>query len=122
MPIEYLEGFDDYGQGINQDNYRKLGGRLIMNTTKDVNDQSNQDATAKSIRIYDDSNHPHYGPARRLWVVMAQLDLLKYDSEIKDKFDGMNWDEILSKELTDRSYLTEAQAQCGLLHFILNGI
>lgn len=27
-------------------------------------------------RIFDDPNHPQYGPVRRLWVVFAQLDLL----------------------------------------------
>lgn len=28
-------------------------------------------------RIFDDPNHPQYGPVRRLWVILAQLDLLE---------------------------------------------
>lgn len=27
-------------------------------------------------RLFDDPNHKHYGPIRRLWIMLAQLDLL----------------------------------------------
>jgi len=28
------------------------------------------------MRIFDNPNHPHYGPVRRMWIVLVQLDLL----------------------------------------------
>lgn len=27
-------------------------------------------------RIFDDPTHPQYGPVRRLWIILVQLDLL----------------------------------------------
>lgn len=28
------------------------------------------------MRIFDNPNHPQYGPVRRMWVILAQLDVL----------------------------------------------
>lgn len=41
-------------------------------------------------RIFDDPNHQHYGPVRRLWVILVQLNLL----EDAESYGGVvPWDE-----------------------------
>jgi len=29
------------------------------------------------MNIYDNPNHPQYGPVRRMWMIFTQLDLLR---------------------------------------------
>lgn len=43
------------------------------------------------MRIFDNPNHPQYGPVRRMWVVLAQLDLL-VAAEAWGERHGMTWD------------------------------
>lgn len=50
--------------------------------------------------IHENPNHPHYGPARRLWIMLAQLDLLTAaDKAVADQGQGGRWDDVLSKLL-----------------------
>lgn len=47
------------------------------------------------MRVFDDANHPAYGPVRRLWKVLAQLDLNKYDVAYRQEWDT-HWDECVA--------------------------
>lgn len=43
-------------------------------------------------RIYDNPDHPNYGPIRRMWVILAQLDML----DIVVKHPAGTWDQWYS--------------------------
>jgi len=43
------------------------------------------------VRIYDNPEHPQYGPVRRLWVVLTQLDMLEDAERHRPKFEPQ-WD------------------------------
>ena len=45
------------------------------------------------MRVYDQPNHPHYGPVRRCWVILAGLfpDLAKLDTEYRWEWHS-DWD------------------------------
>lgn len=47
-------------------------------------------------RIYDNPNHPQYGPVRRMWVVLSQLDLLEAAERFATER-GDNWDDYLAR-------------------------
>lgn len=64
------------------------------------------------MRIYDNPNHPHYGPARRLWVILAQLDLLETAEATLFK-KKRKWDEQLAKMLDKDN--AEPSAQVAVL-------
>ena len=51
-------------------------------------------------RIYDDPNHPHYGPVRRQWVIFAGLGLLGIDEAYFAEW-GIRWDAHLAHHLDD---------------------
>lgn len=63
-------------------------------------------------RIFDDPNHPQYGPVRRLWVILAQLDLL-VSAEVMPS----PWDQRLAS-LIERG-MDEAPAQRKTLRLIM---
>lgn len=68
------------------------------------------------MRIFDNPNHPHYGPVRRLWVILAQLGLLEYAETYMDSF-GRSWDQALDWLLSlDQE---ESHAQRAVLFRIL---
>jgi hypothetical protein len=51
------------------------------------------------MRIFDNPNHPQYGPVRRMWVVLAQLDLLTAAERYSEHYledGGLSWDENLA--------------------------
>lgn len=63
------------------------------------------------MRIWEQPNHKHYGPVRRLWIMMAQLDTL----EPADRaWPGVPWDTALCNLLGHG--LTEAKAQQTILY------
>lgn len=51
-------------------------------------------------RVFDDPDHPQYGPVRRLWVVMAQLDMLDA-AERWSQHKGRNWDQAVAFDIAD---------------------
>lgn len=53
-------------------------------------------------RVYDDPNHPYYGPARRCWVILVGLfsDLTALDESYQQE-GGWAWDEHLAYDLTN---------------------
>lgn len=69
------------------------------------------------MRIFDNPNHPHYGPVRRMWIVLVQLDLLTSAEAYMDRF-GRNWDEALVS-LLERYQMQESAAQRSVLRTIL---
>lgn len=69
------------------------------------------------MRIFDNPNHPQYGPVRRMWIILAQLDLLT-DAEHLDL--RWPWDQSLAHTI-DEGYADEATAQRQLLRKILGG-
>lgn len=71
------------------------------------------------MRIFDNPNHPHYGPVRRLWVVLIQLDMLA-DAEAAYPDSGATWDAALSRMLTDWLHMSESQHQRYILEYIFH--
>lgn len=73
-------------------------------------------------RIFDDANHPHYGPVRRMWVMLAGLKLLEYADESVGVSGDNNlhdsWDFCLSTML--RLGRDEVDVTRGLLWVILD--
>ena len=69
------------------------------------------------MRIFDNPNHPQYGPVRRMWVVLAQLDMLETAEEWGNRH-GIPWDAALADLVPDRS---ESPAQRWLLRHIMKG-
>jgi len=68
------------------------------------------------MRIYDNPNHPQYGPVRRLWVMLAQLDLLAV-AETFITARGSSWDQHLARLI--RMGLSESYSQRMLLSMII---
>lgn len=70
-------------------------------------------------RIFDDPSHPEYGPVRRMWVILMQLDMLA-DAERYSRWSinqgGLAWDSNLASMVRQRS---EARAQRAMLLTIL---
>lgn len=64
------------------------------------------------MRIFDNPNHPQYGPVRRMWVIFAQLDLL---AEADRRVRG--WDERLAVWV--QNGMGEAPSQRAMLRHIL---
>lgn len=73
-------------------------------------------------RIYDDPNHPQYGPIRRTWVVLAQLDLLnaaeRYSRYYVEK-GGMAWDANLAGAFA--AGRREGHVQRSFIYTLLEG-
>lgn len=72
---------------------------------------------AASMRIFENPNHPYYGPVRRLWVILVQLDLLKAAGTIMTKR-GDLWDDHLVRLM--KIGLSESYAQRILLTMIID--
>jgi hypothetical protein len=68
------------------------------------------------MRIFDSPNHPQYGPVRRMWVVLTQLDLLTAAEKVMTGR-GDDWDHHLSRLI--RIGLSESYAQRIVLGMIL---
>lgn len=71
-------------------------------------------------RIFDDPNHPQYGPVRRMWVVLVQLDLLNA-AERYGTYRRMPWDEMLAGQLLARPTVRESIHQRGIIGILLEG-
>lgn len=73
------------------------------------------------MRIYDNPIHPQYGPVRRLWVVLTQLDMLPHAARY-DSFSGRNgyrlWDERIAEDVA--CGLVESDAQRKLVSTLLH--
>lgn len=67
------------------------------------------------MRIFDNPNHEHYGPVRRLWIMLAQLDLL---DTAERRPTVAPWDETLSRWLSNG--LGEAPAQRAMLDYLIS--
>lgn len=72
--------------------------------------------TAK--RIFNDPDHPQYGPVRRMWVILAQLGMLKA-AERYSRHYGLRWDILLAAEVRARK--TEDEAQRAMLLRLMEG-
>lgn len=57
------------------------------------------------MRIFDNPNHPQYGPVRRCWIVMVQLDLLgqdaAYEAEHRTTWDACMADAIANHDIAE---------------------
>lgn len=63
------------------------------------------------MRIFDNPNHPQYGPVRRMWIMLVQLDLLD-QVEAGVAFRDEPWDERLARLAQTQG---ERSAQRGIL-------
>ena len=72
--------------------------------------------TAK--RIFNDPDHPQYGPVRRMWVILVQLDMLNA-AERYGRHYRLPWDEFLAANV--RGALTEEVAQRDMLYRLMEG-
>lgn len=74
------------------------------------------------MRIFDNPKHHNYGPVRRLWVILTQLDLLQYSEAYKKMF-LMHWDDFLTELMspTQEGQYSEVEAQREVLqHFLVD--
>jgi hypothetical protein len=75
------------------------------------------------MRIFDNPNHPHYGPVRRLWVVLMQLDLLeaaeRWSDHAVETGAGWRWDEWLAQLMAENPHVKESAYQKRLLHTLI---
>lgn len=69
-------------------------------------------------RVFDDPNHRHYGPIRRMWVVLAQLCLLE-DADLSGPPDNPTWDIHMAAMLTDHPAIPESTHQVVFLHNLM---
>lgn len=71
-------------------------------------------------RIFDNPDHPQYGPVRRMWVILAQLDMLE-DAERYSLWSvttgGLPWDGTLADRVQKQH--GEARSQRAMLLTIL---
>jgi len=65
----------------------------------------------RSYRIIDHPNHPSYGPIRRMWVILIQLDLIKNEDWFEE-FHGLDWETMLCAGL---KRLSESKAQQDII-------
>lgn len=68
-------------------------------------------------RVFDNPNHPQYGPVRRMWIILAQLDLLTDAEHLELR---KPWDQAIAFSIGE-GYMSEAAAQRQLLRKILGG-
>ncbi|MBS7671429.1 hypothetical protein [Croceicoccus gelatinilyticus] len=70
-----------------------------------------------ALPIYDQPNHPDYGPVRRLHVILLQIfadkDMAAIESELNDLL-GTHWTLAMSDLIKDR---TEAKAARFILRY-----
>jgi len=59
-------------------------------------------------RIYDNPNHPHYGPVRRTWVILVGLDVLDFDA-VYHQIYRHDWDARIAQWMDEG--LTEGQVK-----------
>lgn len=71
--------------------------------------------TAK--RIFDDPDHPQYGPVRRMWVVLVQLDMLDA-AERWSKHNPLTWDKLVAANCNHHG---EAPSQRMFIATLLEG-
>lgn len=69
------------------------------------------------MRVYDNPNHPHYGPACRQWVIFAGLGCLEAEYAYFKEW-GINWDVHLVK--TIESGFTEEKALRRITYHMLD--
>lgn len=75
-------------------------------------------------RIYDDPKHPQYGPVRRMWVILAQLDLLESAerfSEHHTSQGGATWDETVAANCRQYPDINESAVQRALIYTLMEG-
>lgn len=73
-------------------------------------------------RIYDNPRHPQYGPVRRMWVVLAQLDMLNAAERYSRHYTfagGFAWDANLAGMVANGT--PESVAQRHFIGTLLEG-
>jgi hypothetical protein len=77
------------------------------------------------MRIFDNPNHPQYGPVRRMWIVLVQLDLLtaaeRWSDHQKTAGNGHAWDSFLSGLVENNPQIPESASQRLLVGILLEG-
>ncbi len=71
-------------------------------------------------RIFDNPNHPQYGPVRRMWVILVQLDLLDA-AERWGNHRIVPWDEWLATMLDNNKHVKESAYQRALILMLGEG-
>ena len=77
-----------------------------------------------SCRVFDDPNHPQYGPIRRAWVVLVQLDLL--DAAERMSAHGvsrglMTWDACMARSIAENPHVRESRWQRAFIYQLMEG-
>lgn len=78
------------------------------------------------MKIFDNPNHNRYGPVRRMWVVLTQLDLITAAERWSDwqrqqgSFGG-SWDMFLAGSMDANPAIPEAAHQRFLIGILLEG-
>ncbi len=68
-------------------------------------------------RVSDTPGHPYYGPVRRMWVIMAQLDLLRV-GDVWVNARGDDWEKALIRIM--KCGLSESYAQRAVLSHLIS--
>jgi hypothetical protein len=71
-------------------------------------------------RIFDEPNHPQYGPVRRMWVVLVQLDMLNA-AERWSAHHNCPWDESLALQIEHHPHVKESAYQRAMIGNLLEG-
>lgn len=74
----------------------------------------------KMPRIYDQPNHPQYGPVRRLWVVLVQLGMLEAAERWSAAHD-CPWDESLAIQIEHHPHVPESHYQRAAIYGLMEG-
>jgi len=73
------------------------------------------------MRIFDNPNHPQYGPVRRLWIILVQLDLLEAAERFVARRSAKpgQWDYVISLQIAAGE--NESAVQREFLYDIIEG-
>lgn len=69
------------------------------------------------MRIFDNPNHPAYGPVRRMWIILVQLDLLGSAEHYRSLGGNVTWDEAIAHRVARG--MPESTAQRQVLSIIM---
>lgn len=69
------------------------------------------------MRIFDNPNHPQYGPVRRMWIILVQLDLLGSAEHYRRLGGNVTWDEAIARRVARG--MAESTAQRQVLGIIM---
>ena len=72
-----------------------------------------------SKQIIDDPNHPHYGPIRRMWVILQGLGIEEDLEGSCQSWDNKSWQEVMEQCLNGERAIGLKDDNQGIMLFML---